>query len=117
MLGHDRLSRVCCSRSVQAEHSEAAMDGEQRGGAHFQIRVQAELDPSWSDWFDGMRITANTCEGRVITVLEGVVPDQAALRGILSRLWDLNLVVLSVERPIGDAASPTGNPAKRADPI
>jgi len=86
------------------------MDGEQRGGAHFRIRVQAQLDPSWSDWLDGMRITADTCEGRAVTVLEGVVPDQAALRGILSRLWDLNLVVLSVERLVGD-------PAKQADPI
>jgi len=86
------------------------MDGEQRGGAHFRIRVQSELDPGWSDWLDGMRITADTCEGRAVTVLEGVVPDQAALRGILSRLWDLNLVVLSVERLVGD-------PAKQADPI
>jgi len=86
------------------------MDGEQRGGAHFRIRVQSELDPGWSDWLDGMRITADACEGRAVTVLEGVVPDQAALRGILSRLWDLNLAVLSVERL-------TGDPAKQADPI
>ena len=86
------------------------MDGEQRGGARFRIRVQSELDPGWSDWLDGMSITADTCEGRAVTVLEGVVPDQAALRGILSRLWDLNLVVLSVERLVGD-------PAKQADPI
>jgi len=93
------------------------MDGEQRGGAHFRIRVQSELDPGWLDWLGGMSITADTCQGRAVTVVEGVVPDQAALRGILSRLWDLNLVVLSVERPIGDAASPAGNPAKRADPI
>jgi hypothetical protein len=86
------------------------MDGEQRGGARFRIRVQSELDPGWSGWLDGMRITADTCEGRAVTVLEGVLPDQPALRGILSRLWDLNLVVLSVERL-------TGDPAKQANPI
>ena len=86
------------------------MDGEQRGGAHFCIRVQAQLDPGWSDWFDGMSITADTCKGQAVTVLDGAVSDQAALRGILSRLWDLNLVVLSVERL-------TGDPAKQADPI
>ena len=86
------------------------MDGEQRGGAHFRIRVQAGLDPGWSDWLDGMSISADTCQGRAVTVLEGVLPDQPALRGILSRLWDLNLVVLSVERL-------TGDPAKQANPI
>lgn len=80
------------------------MDGEQGGGAHFRIRVQAGLDPGWSDWLGGMRIAAETGEGRAVTVLEGIVPDQAALRGILSRLWDLNLVVLSVERLAGDPA-------------
>jgi len=93
------------------------MDGKQQGGAHFRIRVQPELDPGWSDWLDGMRITSGTCEGRAVTVLEGVVPDQAALRGILSRLWDLNLVVLSVERLTGDAASAGGDPARRASSI
>ena len=88
------------------------MDGEQRGGAHFCIRVQAQLDPGWSDWFDGMSITADTCKGQAVTVLEGVVPDQAALRGILSRLWDLNLVVLSVERLIGDTAQSNRKPGQ-----
>ncbi len=85
------------------------MDGKQRGGAHFRIRVQSELDPGWSDWLGGMSVTAEICQGRAVTVLEGVVPDQAALRGLLSRLWDLNLVVLSVERL-------AGGPAGRADP-
>jgi hypothetical protein len=93
------------------------MNGEQQSGAHFRIRVQAALDPGWSDWLDGMRIAADTCEGRAVTVLDGAVSDQAALRGILSRLWDLNLVVLSVERLTADTAQTTGNPAQRADPV
>jgi len=93
------------------------MDGEQRGGAHFRIRVQSELDPGWLDWLGGMSITADTCQGRAVTVVEGVVPDQAALRGILSRLWDLNLVVLCVEQLTGDAVQATGDPARRADPV
>jgi len=79
-------------------------------GTYFRIRVQAGLDPDWSGWLGGLRIAAETGQGRAVTVLEGVVPDQAALRGILSRLWDLNLVVLSVERLPGDPAGP-------ADPI
>ena len=58
----------------------------------YQIKVQGRLDESWSGWFSGMAITF---EGD-ITTLTGVVVDQAALRGILSRLWDLNLALISV---------------------
>ncbi len=60
----------------------------------YQIRVQGRLDESWSGWFDRMAITV---EGNS-TTLTGAVVDQAALRGILSRLWDLNLALISVNR-------------------
>ncbi len=58
----------------------------------YQIKVQGRLDESWSGWFDRMDITV---EGNT-TTLTGAVVDQAALRGILSRLWDLNLALISV---------------------
>jgi hypothetical protein len=58
----------------------------------YQIKVQGRLDESWSGWFNGMAITF---EGDT-TTLTGAVVDQAALRGILSRLWDLNLALISV---------------------
>ncbi len=58
----------------------------------YQIKVQGRLDKSWSGWFSGMAITV---EGDT-TTLTGAVVDQAALRGILSRLWDLNLALISV---------------------
>ena len=60
----------------------------------YQIRVQGRLDENWSDWFSGMTITF---EGGV-TTLTGPVADQAALRGLLTRIWDLNLTLLSVTR-------------------
>ena len=61
----------------------------------YRIVVQGNLDPSWSDWFSGMAIafTAGP-DGAPTTTLTGAVPDQAALRGILSKLWDLNLALL-----------------------
>jgi hypothetical protein len=62
--------------------------------AVYQIQVQGKLDESWSDWFSGMTITF---EGG-ITTLTGPVADQAALRGILSKIWDLNLTLVSVTR-------------------
>ena len=60
----------------------------------YEIRVQGFLDPSWSDWFDGLKITYQNGE----TLLVGVVSDQAALLGILIKIGHLNLTLLSVNR-------------------
>ncbi|MCU0485407.1 MAG: hypothetical protein MUC85_04790 [Anaerolineales bacterium] len=62
--------------------------------AFYQIRVQGTLDQSWSDWFDGITFTQQDSE----TLLAGVVIDQAALHGILAKLNDLGLTIISVER-------------------
>ena len=75
------------------------MCGNQRGDSEriYQIVVQGNLDPSWSDWFSGMTIAFTVgSDGTLTTTLTGTVADQAALRGILSKLWDLNLALLSV---------------------
>jgi hypothetical protein len=61
----------------------------------YAIRVQGHLDPEWSDWLGGMSIAHE--EGGE-TRLEGVLPDQAALHGLLNRLWSLNLPLLAVQR-------------------
>jgi hypothetical protein len=60
----------------------------------YQIRVKGELDPSWSDWFDGFTITS--AEGN--TELTGQVADQAALLGILTQLNNLGLSLISVSQ-------------------
>ena len=59
--------------------------------ARYRIKVRGRLDERWSDWFNGMTITSE----RDITTLTGAV-DQAKLRGIVSKIWDLNLTVISV---------------------
>lgn len=65
----------------------------------YQIKVQGNVDPSWSDWFNGLDITKETSQDtHSITTFTGTVGDQATLRGILNRLWDLNLTILSVIR-------------------
>jgi len=62
-----------------------------------EIRVQGELDAAWSDWFEGMKVHVEKRERRPsITTLSGPVTDQSALRGILNKLWDLNLTLTSV---------------------
>ena len=65
----------------------------------YRITIEAKVDPSWSDWLGGMQfITRKEADDMTVTTLSGVLIDQAALRGLLNRLWDLNLVVRSVEQ-------------------
>jgi hypothetical protein len=59
----------------------------------YQIRVKNHLDTQWTGWFGGMTITL---EGEGVTVLTGPVADQAALHGLLKRVRDLGLTLLSV---------------------
>lgn len=72
----------------------------------YQIIVQGSLDPSWSDWFHEMEITnGSNADLHSITTFTGAVEDQAALRGILNHLWDLNLTIVSVSLVESLAAS------------
>ena len=65
----------------------------------YQIKVQGCVEPSWSDWFNGMEIAYETGKDtNMVTTFTGNVTDQATLRGVLNRLWDLNLVLISVTR-------------------
>jgi hypothetical protein len=59
-----------------------------------EIRIRGQIDRDWSDWLQGMSI-AHVPGGE--TVLTGHVRDQAALRGLLSRLADLNLALISLQ--------------------
>ncbi len=59
----------------------------------YEIHLQGRLDPRWEAWFDGMALTSGA-DGT--TVLRGEVVDQAALHGLLTRLRDLGLPLLSV---------------------
>jgi len=65
----------------------------------YQIRVLGRLDKRRSDWFEGMTMGfERTSDDMLITTLTGSVSDQARLRGILSKLWDLNVALISVTR-------------------
>ena len=64
-----------------------------------QIRVQGWIGERWANWFDGMTMTYEGAEDdSPITVLTGPVVDQAALRGLLTKIWDLNLALISISR-------------------
>ena len=65
---------------------------------HYQIRVKGHLDTAWTEWFEGLTLTN---EGSGDALLSGLLPDQAALQGILKRISSLGLTLISVN-PIAD---------------
>lgn len=62
----------------------------------FAIRVKGRLDPRWAAWFDGLTVTSSS-DGT--TVIEGLVADQAALHGLLRKLRDVGLPLISITQP------------------
>ena len=69
----------------------------------YQIRLKGHLGSQWSDWFDGLTITL---EEDGDTLLTGPVVDQAALYGLLKKIRDLGLPLLSVN-PVEPGPSAT----------
>ena len=78
------------------------------GSGRYAVRVKGHLDIRWAAWFDGFALTQ---AGDGTTVLTGFVVDQAALHGVLRRLADVGLPIVSVTRADGDqATTPTTRP-------
>ena len=61
----------------------------------YEIRIKGHLDPTWQDWFEGLQLSH--LEGDQ-TMLSGLLTDQATLHGLLERIRDLNMELLSVCR-------------------
>ncbi len=68
-----------------------------QSAARYEIEVEGYLDERWSEWFGELKI-AHSEANRAVTILTGEIPDQAALYGVLDRMRDLGLVLLSVKR-------------------
>jgi hypothetical protein len=60
---------------------------------HYEIKIRGHLDQHWSESFAGLKFTY---PGENVTLLSGWLPDQAALHGLLERIRDLNLTLISV---------------------
>ncbi len=67
---------------------------------YYEIKIRGCLDPGWSEWFAGLHLSSLK-ENE--TLLSGPLPDQAALYGVLERIRDLNLTLLSVTRGAASA--------------
>lgn len=79
------------------------VDDSQRGtrdnkplqSTYYEIRIEGQLDRSWSEWFEGLEVTSDE-NGE--TLIAGLIPDQAALQGILTKVFNLRLPLLSLRR-------------------
>jgi hypothetical protein len=60
----------------------------------YAIRIKGYLDQRWADWFDGLSFTH---ESDGTTLLAGLLADQAALHGVLNKIRDLGLPIISVQ--------------------
>ena len=69
--------------------------GKQYDAGRYEIRVEGRLDSRWAAWFDGMALTP---ESDGTTNIHGPVLDQAALHGLLTKLRDVGLPLISVTR-------------------
>jgi hypothetical protein len=67
--------------------------GARDGVGRYEIRLNGHLDARWATWFDGLSVSH---EGDGTTVISGPVADQAALHGLLQRVRDLGLPLVSV---------------------
>ncbi len=67
--------------------------------ADYEIHVEGHLGEGWSSRFDGLTVEAQfNRDGRPITVLKGIIADQAALHGLVNKIRDLGLTLLLVKR-------------------
>ena len=62
--------------------------------ARYEIRVDGVLDDRWADWFGGLQVSNDGTK----TVIAGLLPDQPALHGLLTKIRDLGLTLISVQR-------------------
>jgi hypothetical protein len=80
-----------------------------RETGRYEIRLTGHLDAHWAAWFDGLTLSR---EADGTTVLSGSIPDQAALHGLLQRVRDLGVPLVSVVRLDPDGAGDPERPTE-----
>jgi hypothetical protein len=88
------------------EQMSGRMDADQHEAGRYEIRLKGHLDDRWAAWFDGLSLSR---ESDGTTILWGSIPDQAALHGLLQRVRDTGLSLVSVIRLEPDRAEPPTN--------
>jgi len=79
-----------------------AVPGRRPEAGQYEICLQGHLDARWTAWFDGMSLTR---EGDGTTLIRGPVVDQAALHGLLQKVRDVGLPLVSVRNVTTDGST------------
>ncbi len=79
-----------------------ASQGRRHEAGHYEIRLQGHLEPRWAAWFEGLTLTR---EDEGITLIRGPVVDQAALHGLLQKVRDVGLPLVSVRNVTTDGST------------
>ena len=87
--------------------------GDRHEARRYEIRLMGRLDSGWAAWFGGMSLT-HASDGT--TVLAGPVADQAALHGLLQKLRDLGIPLISVKADEIDPPIARDNPSELLNP-
>ena len=88
-LRSDRVGMDTRTRNAMTDRRPAPEAGS------YEIRLMGSLTPRWTTWFDGLQVSEDD-DGT--TVIAGPVADQAALHGLLQRIRDLGIPLISVDR-------------------
>ncbi len=76
------------------------MNSPKQTQTYYEIRIEGELGDMWTNWFEGLSIRKEQNEESHLptTILYGPIPDQPALFGVLNKIRDLNLTLISLKR-------------------
>ncbi len=66
--------------------------------ACYEIRVMGVLEQPWTSWFEPLSITYDRNDQQPVTILTCHAADQAFLRGLMNKIWDFNLTLISIQR-------------------
>ena len=96
-----------------------APKGDHPGPDRYEVRVKGHLAGRWAAWFDGLTLTP---ESDGTTLIEGPVVDQAALHGLLQKVRDTGMPLVSVEYvehepapPASSTTTPNNSPTRQGD--
>ena len=92
--------------------TELSQPSARNNGGIYEIKIKGLLDDHWQKWFEGMTLTRQESPeaGQDTTVIRGWIVDQPALHGLLAKIRDLNLALISVtEIKSADLTNPEGD--------
>jgi hypothetical protein len=91
---------IILMENKKKNHTKSEQSPSQNDGGIYEIKIKGLLDDHWGQWFEGMTLKhqKNGETGQDCTLIIGPIADQPALHGLLGKIRDLNLILVSVRR-------------------